>query len=120
MDGRAQRGQRGERAAAAYLTRRGWRIVARRWRGAGGEIDLVALRAGTLAVCEVKTRGDGDALAEPVTAAQRRRIAQAARALLAARPELGAGSVRLDLITVHPGRLRARVRHLPGGLGDAS
>lgn len=109
-----RRGRRGERAAARHLRRRGWTILATRWRGAGGELDLVAARAGTVILCEVKTRGARAALAEPHTAAQRARMRRAAGAFLAGRPELGGRTVRLDLITVHLRGPLARVRHHPG------
>jgi putative endonuclease len=112
----AETGRRGEDAAARHLIRRGWRIVARRWRGGGGELDLVAVRRGVVAVCEVKTRGDPAALAEPLTAAQRRRITAAATALLAARPDLAAREARLDVLLVHPRWPWARVRHLRGAI----
>lgn len=108
-------GRRGERAAARYLTRRGWRVIAQRWRGGGGELDLVARRGRTLALCEVKARGDPAALAEPMLAAQRARMARAAEAFLAGRPELAGLEVRLDLIAVRLGRWAA-VRHLPGAI----
>lgn len=114
VDERHARGRRGERAAERFLRRRGWTVVARRWRAAGGEIDLVAARGGVLALCEVKTRSDAAALAEPLTAAQRARMRRAADAWLALHPLAAGGEVRMDLITVRPGRLRARVRHLPG------
>ncbi|WP_217912975.1 YraN family protein [Miltoncostaea marina] len=117
METRAERGVRGERAAARHLRRRGWTILATRWRGGGGELDLVAARGRVVAVCEVKTRADDGALAEPLTAAQRGRMARAARAFLARRPELAGHEVRLDLIAVRAGRLRARVRHRPGAAG---
>ena len=48
-------GRAGERAAERWLIRRGWRILATRWRGGGGEIDIVAERRGIVATCEVKT-----------------------------------------------------------------
>lgn len=106
-----RRGRRGERAAARFLRRRGWTIVAERWRGGGGELDLVAARAGTLAFCEVKARGDARTLAEPLTAAQRARMRRAATAFLALHPELASAEARLDLITVHLRGPLARVRH---------
>jgi putative endonuclease len=117
MGDRTDDGRRGERAAARHLRRRGWTVLAERWRGAGGELDLVAARGGVVAVCEVKARGDPGVLDEPVTAAQRARIARAAEAFLAARPELAGCSVRLDLVAVRLSRLRARVVHRPGGIG---
>ena len=110
----AQRGRDGERAAVASLRRRGWRVLALNWRGAGGELDLVAARGDVVAFCEVKTRADEAALAETLTALQRVRIARAAAAFLAARPELAEKAVRFDLITVRAGRWRRTVRHLPG------
>jgi len=117
MGRRGEDGRRGERAAARHLTRRGWTVLATRWRGAGGELDLVATRAGVLAICEVKTRAHAAALEEPVTAAQRARIARAAEAYLAGRPELDGLAVRLDLVGVRLGRLRHRIVHRPGAVG---
>jgi putative endonuclease len=118
MSTRSASGRRGERAAARHLTRRGWTILAQRWRGAGGELDLVAVRGGVVAVCEVKARADPRALAEPITAAQRARIRRAGEAFLASRPDLAELSPRLDLITVRIGRWHAQVRHLPGVVAD--
>lgn len=117
MTERSERGRRGERAARRHLVRRGWTILAERWRGGGGELDIVAARGPTVIACEVKTRADPGALAEPVTAAQRARIRRAMEAFVAARPELHGREMRIDLITVRPGRLRDRVRHRPGVAG---
>lgn len=49
-------GQRGEAAAARYLRRRGYRIVAQGDRGQLGELDLVAVKKRTVVFVEVKTR----------------------------------------------------------------
>lgn len=49
-------GRRGERAAEKYLRHNGYRIVARNFRAAGAEIDLVAMDGETLVFVEVKTR----------------------------------------------------------------
>lgn len=113
-----QRGRGGEDAAARHLVRRGWTVLARNWRAAGGELDLVAARGHVVAFCEVKTRGGAGALAETLTAAQRRRIARAAAAFLAARPELAGHEARFDLLTVRPGRWRACVRHQPAAFTE--
>ncbi len=114
MSERSERGHRGERAARRHLVRRGWTIVASRWRGAGGELDLVAARGRLVIACEVKTRSDARALIEPLTAAQRVRIARAAEAFVALHPGMRDRELRLDLITVRAGRIRCCVRHLPG------
>jgi putative endonuclease len=51
-------GQQGEQAAAEYLQRAGMRILARNWRCAEGELDIVAAERRVLVVCEVKTRSN--------------------------------------------------------------
>src|SRR3990172_739501 len=106
-------GSAGERAAERFLVRRGRTIVARNWRGGGGEGGTAATGRGVLAICEVKTRGAAWALAEPLTAAQRARIGRAGAAFLAGRPALARHAVRFDLITVTRRRLRFSVRHVP-------
>ena len=50
-------GRRGEDAAARFLTRLGYQIVARGERGGLGEIDLVAVDGRVVVFVEVKTRG---------------------------------------------------------------
>jgi putative endonuclease len=56
-DPRHELGRRAEDAAATWLTQLGWRVMARRWRSAAGEIDLIcADQGGTLVAVEVKLR----------------------------------------------------------------
>jgi putative endonuclease len=107
------RGDVWEAMAARYLRRRGWRILARNWRGGGGELDIVAARAGTLLVVEVKARADVAALDEPIGFAQRGRLLRAAEAFLARRAPANIQDVRIDLIAVHTrGRPFRRLRHV--------
>ena len=54
-------GQRGEAAAAGYLRRRRYKLLARGDRFGPGELDLVALDRGTIVFVEVKTRQSDDA-----------------------------------------------------------
>jgi ribonuclease HII len=48
-------GTRGEALAAEFLEGKGYKIIARGYRGAGGEIDLIAQLDGKLAFVEVKS-----------------------------------------------------------------
>ena len=105
-----RRGHWAERLCAAHLRLRGYRVIARRLRTPAGEIDLIAQRAGTLAIIEVKARRDERTAAEAVTARQRARIIDATRWYLAGRPDLAALCIRFDAMLVTPWRWP---RHLP-------
>lgn len=50
-----ERGLWAEEQVAVELRARGWRVIARRWRGPVAEIDLIARRTGEDALIEVKT-----------------------------------------------------------------
>ena len=73
-------GLRGERFAARYLRRKGYRIVARGTRWRRGELDLVAVDGRTVVFVEVKTRrhATSDTPAEAVGSEKQRRLARAA------------------------------------------
>ena len=91
----------GERLAAAHLLAAGMVLLDRNWRGAAGEIDIVARDGDTLVFCEVKTRsgaGFGDP-AEAVTAAKSARIRRLGLRWLAAHG-IGWRDLRFDVVTV--------------------
>ena len=69
-------GDYGERMAERYLRDQGLEILARNWRCALGEIDIVARDGGCLVVCEVKTRR-GVAFGGPIQAVTLRKLARA-------------------------------------------
>ena len=75
-------GQRGEAAAARFLKRRGYRIVARAARGDLGELDLVAVDGRTVVFVEVKTRRSHEA-GHPADAVDERKQQRLTRLALA-------------------------------------
>lgn len=104
-----QRGRRAERLAGWWLQLHGWRILARRARVPGGEVDLVVRRGRTLAFVEVKARADEAAAAMALDRNRLKRVAVAAERL-AQRYGDGCDVVRVDAVYVLPGRLP---RHVP-------
>lgn len=55
-------GAEGERIAAAFLARRGWRILGRNVRIGNGELDIVAMDGDELVIVEVRARTVGRVL----------------------------------------------------------
>lgn len=115
-------GQEGEDLACAFLRSHGYRIRARNFRCRGGELDVVAERAGVTVFVEVKERhGDSHGQGfEHVTWAKRRRLVQAAR-LYAAQNALLESPLRFDVVSIDWKDGRPHVRHDEGafdGSGD--
>jgi putative endonuclease len=94
-------GKIGEDLACRELQRRGYEILARRYRRRGGELDIVARDGATLVFVEVKTRG-GCAFGEPVDAVtpmKRRRMGQIAIEYVM-RQRLDGCPCRFDVVSV--------------------
>lgn len=101
VDERPSRGRAGEDAALRVYERRGYRALARNWRCALGELDLVVQRKDVLVFCEVKSRR-GAALGggyEAVTRRKQAKLRAVAEAFLQAdrsRPQ----AIRFDVASV--------------------
>jgi putative endonuclease len=99
---RSALGRAGEDAALAAYEARGFHLVARNWRCALGELDLVVHRRGLLVFCEVKTRAGtafGGAF-DAVTREKRSKLRRLAEAfLLSERPPHA--DVRFDVASAH-------------------
>jgi putative endonuclease len=108
--GALQFGLRAEWLALAFLTLRGYRILARNVRAPGGEIDLIVLRGETIAFVEVKARPTLELALSTITERKRQRIARAARAWLARNGWAAGHVLRGDAVYIAPWRLP---RHLP-------
>lgn len=97
------RGRRAEALAVWLLRLKGYAILARRFRCAVGEVDLIARRGRILAFVEVKILAGPQARREPVSLRQQDRIVRAASAFRAARPSVAGLAIRYDLILSRPG-----------------
>ena len=98
-----RRGRGAETIAAWWLRLHGWRILARRARVHGGEVDIVARRGRTVAFVEVKARNSDGAAGMALDRHRLRRVASAAERL-AERYARGGDMIRIDAIFVVPGR----------------
>jgi putative endonuclease len=85
--------------ARVYRTR-GATLLERRWRGAGGEVDLIVLEKGEYVFCEVKAARDAGAAMQRLRPAQVHRIHAAASEYLSTTPEGQLTTLRFDLATV--------------------
>jgi putative endonuclease len=107
-------GDRGERAAARFLRRRGLRVLARGYRTKLGEIDLIARDGDTVVFVEVKARRQG-VPAEAVTPEKQRRITLAALHFLRRYGLLEVRS-RFDVVAIvwPDERSQPEIEHFPG------
>lgn len=76
------RGHAAELAAEQAYLRLGAQILAKRWRGAGGEIDLIVQLGDTIVFAEVKAAQTHDTAAERISVSQARRICDSAQTYL--------------------------------------
>src|SRR5438477_11394692 len=106
-------GRRGEDAAARFLKKLGYVIVARTHRDNLGEIDLIAVDGRTVVFIEVKTRTSDDAghPADAVDQAKQRRLTRLALSYLK-RHDLLECKARFDVVAVTwPDRGRPQIEH---------
>lgn len=94
-------GAAAEDCAARFYERSGHDIVARRWRGSGGEIDIVARDGVSLVFIEVKKSSDFTRAAARLSRRQIMRILGAAREFLSGQPDGQNSDVRFDVALVN-------------------
>lgn len=104
---RRRRGQRAylsgcaaEKTAATGYDRRGADLLETRWRGKGGEIDLIFHQNGIYIFCEVKKAASVDEAAGRLQRRQMQRIHAAASEYLSHTPDGQLSEVRFDLAVV--------------------
>jgi putative endonuclease len=96
-----QDGLAAEDGVARRYSDAGGTIVARRWRGKSGEVDLIVRLGAGLIFVEVKKAADFARAAERITVAQLARIASAAEEYLAREPLGTLTPVRIDVVLVN-------------------
>jgi putative endonuclease len=94
-------GQRGEEAAARYLQRKGFHILARHFESPLGELDIIAVDNRTVVFVEVKTRRTTDRghPAEAIDHQKQHRMTRAALAYLKAQGLLQSAA-RFDVVAI--------------------
>lgn len=98
-------GRAAEDAAVDFLQSRGCRILLRNFRMRVGELDIVGLDEGTLAIIEVRTRASerfGGAAAS-VDSRKQMKIARTAACLVQQRKDLARLPIRFDVVVVRGG-----------------
>jgi putative endonuclease len=99
---RVRLGKTGENLACRELERRGYAIVARRFRCRFGELDIIARDGPMLVFVEVKSRSSHffGAAAEAVTVRKRRTMMVVARYFMV-RHRLTSSPCRFDVVSIH-------------------
>ena len=93
-------GDSAERHVAREYERRGFAVAARRWRGQGGEIDLIARKGADVVFVEVKSARDFATAAARLGARQMERLYIAASEFLEGEPDGQLTGARFDVALV--------------------
>ena len=96
--------------AAAFLTLKGHRILARRFKSPAGEIDLITLKAGRIGFVEVKLRATLEDCEASITPKLRQRVRRASDLWLARNVRYQNHDVGFDIVFVMPWRVPVYLR----------
>jgi len=114
-------GRFAEDTAAAFLGKRGYKVIARNYRGRFGEIDIVARQAATVCFIEVKAR-QSVAYGQPfeaVTAAKQSKIVKTAEQFLQERG-WSDERVRFDVVSIVLADAEPRITLIQDAFGAQS
>lgn len=90
-----------ETCVERYYDKRGLRCLDRRWRGRGGEIDLIFEDCGSVVFVEVKSSATHARARDRVSRAQMQRIMQSGSEYIARLPKGQLTPIRFDVATVN-------------------
>lgn len=96
------RGACAEDSVARWYEARGGVLLASRWRGTAGEIDLILRHRGVVVFCEVKSSKNRARAAGALSVRQRARLCQTASEYLATLPAGELTEMRFDVAIVGP------------------
>ncbi len=105
-------GQGAEWLAIFFLTLKGYRILARRFKCKSGEIDLIAKKRNLICFIEVKARKTTHDALYALSHKQKRRISKAAEWYIAKNmtPNLNCDNIyRFDVMAVEPWRMPTHI-----------
>jgi putative endonuclease len=121
-DLRKKLGDFGEQVAATHLLKQGYALLARKWRGAGGELDLVLREGATFVFVEVRTRrGPAGMAEESIGRVKRDRLTALAYAYIEAAGVPDDTPWRIDVVALDidsTGRI-ARLAHIRDAVEEA-
>ena len=89
-----------EEAVERDYLQRGCQLLEKRWRGPGGEIDLIFRQGDTIVFVEVKAAATHDIAADRIQPRQAARIAASAEAYLDRLPQGSLTDMRIDVALV--------------------
>lgn len=105
-----------ENRVADHYARSGHPVVARRWRGTSGEVDLILRDGSGFVFVEIKKSSSFDRAAHRVSRRQMDRICGAACEFLAGQPRGQMTDMRFDVALVDS---TGQIRILPNAFGEA-
>ena len=109
-----EKGQEGERLAARFLEKQGFRILDRNYRNRLGEIDILAEDRGTLVFVEVRTlkASAGHSPEETIQWKKQQRISRTALAYIQYK-RLEDRPARFDVVSITLDGTGSTLRHIP-------
>ena len=110
-------GDEGEEIAAKYLLKKGLKIIDKKYRGNGGEIDIIARQDDLLIFVEVKTwrRYGYEELEWAIDKRKQRRLYRCANYFIAMNPRYAGMHLRFDVIYIR--YADAKIHHIPNAFG---
>jgi putative endonuclease len=100
-----RRGLRAETVALIFLMLKGYRPIARRFGGKGGEIDIIMRRGKAVIFVEVKARDDAGEALEAISPRKRQIFSRAVATWLMRNPWAAELDLRADAVLIVPRRL---------------